>query len=580
MDISAAATGEGKSDVQCANPLVMLKALHSGGKTGASADGKTPQGESAAADPFFATLKEQMVMLLGKSGPAEDHKSEGFADFVPQWLTLIEGNENIVSGMIPQEALALLHARMGQLDENAGHLLLKSTLDFVNDAGLFRHKAPDEAKIIAGIKALLASGGEGKQLSGLTEPKASVVDPDKIPKSALPGMIPDLDKVTAGARHGQENSEQPGKSDPGEIRKAASGVLQGDMLLNKASAKESDSGQTQKTPGLYDQIARLAAETKQVDASASKSAPGTDKIPVDHAFKKAGESLVQNQSEHKNISRAAGDMAAVRMDQSENKNIPKAASETAAVRTDQTGTRELHGQANRHADKENLAKENAAQVLKTEAGTRPDNRVHTAQNASASQAQMNAAADELKTGVRGKAGASEKVMEASPSSTNVSAAATQHKTSVPVDPAQIIQRVTAEFRETLAQESGRVRMTLTPPSLGTLELDVLVRNGKVRVMLFADSREVQRMLSGNIDTLKSSLQGQGMTIDRCDVMMQDRREAYSQGFAGQAFADDSSGRSGNRRQENHKEEADLSKPVRVSAKDQRLPETDRISLFA
>jgi|GEM_PF-6689754 flagellar hook-length control protein FliK len=563
MDISAVATGEGKSDVQCANPLVMLKALHlakTGGKTDAQADGKLSQGESAAVDPFFATLKEQMVMLLNQSQPAGTQKSECFADLLPQWLKLIEGKENIVSGMIPQEALALLTAQMGELDGITGNSLLKSSLDFVKDAGLFKDKASAEVKIIAEIKALLASGGEGKKLSGLTEPKASVVDADKISKSGLPGMIADLDKGTAGARNGQENSAQTDKSDPGAIRKATPpGVLQGDTLLNKASAKESDTGQAQKTPGLYDPIARLAADAKQVDASASKPVPGSDKIPVDQASQKAGESMVQNQAE--------------------NRNIPKAISETAAVRTDQTGTRELHSQMNRPADKENLSKENAAQVLKSEAGTRTENRAHMAQNASASQAQMNAAADELKTGVRSKAGTFEKVMEAPPSSSNVSNVAAQHKPSLPIEPAQIIQRVAVEFRETLAQESGRVRMTLTPPSLGTLELDVMVRNGKVRVMLFADSREVQRMLSGNIDSLKSSLQGQGMTIDRCEVMMQDRREAYSQGFAGQAFADDSSDRSGNRRQENHKEEADLSKTVRVSAKDQRLPETDRISLF-
>jgi len=94
----------------------------------------------------------------------------------------------------------------------------------------------------------------------------------------------------------------------------------------------------------------------------------------------------------------------------------------------------------------------------------------------------------------------------------------------------IINRVAAEFREHAMSEGGRVKITLTPPSLGSLEMDVSVMNSKVRVMLVAENKDVQRMLSGNIETLKSTLQTQGLTIERCDVMMQDRSEDYPQGF--------------------------------------------------
>ncbi len=119
-----------------------------------------------------------------------------------------------------------------------------------------------------------------------------------------------------------------------------------------------------------------------------------------------------------------------------------------------------------------------------------------------------------------------------------------------VTPSSIINRVAAEFRENLMNEGGRVRITLTPPSLGTLEMDISVQNSKVRVMLIAENKDVQRMLSGSLDALKGSLQTQGLTIERCDVMMQDRREEYSQGFNGQqAFHHDQEARERNFRRE-------------------------------
>lgn len=104
-----------------------------------------------------------------------------------------------------------------------------------------------------------------------------------------------------------------------------------------------------------------------------------------------------------------------------------------------------------------------------------------------------------------------------------------------ISSAQIINRVAAEFNESLTSEGGRVKITLTPPSLGTLEMDVTVQNSKVRILLTAENQDVQKMLSGNLDLLKGALQSQGLTIERCDVMMQDRRDQYSQGFNQQAF---------------------------------------------
>lgn len=105
---------------------------------------------------------------------------------------------------------------------------------------------------------------------------------------------------------------------------------------------------------------------------------------------------------------------------------------------------------------------------------------------------------------------------------------------------QIINQVASEIKESTAGDGGRVKVTLTPPSLGTLELDIAVRNGKVEVVLIADNKDVQQVLNNNIDQLKVALQTQDLTIERCDVFMQDKREDSNQSLSNQAFFQDRS----------------------------------------
>ena len=150
-----------------------------------------------------------------------------------------------------------------------------------------------------------------------------------------------------------------------------------------------------------------------------------------------------------------------------------------------------------------------------------------------------------------------------------------------ISPAQIINRVAAEFRESLTSEGGRVKMTLTPPSLGTLQMDVSVHNSKVRVMLIAENQDVQKVLSGNLESLKGSLQSQGLTIERCDVMMQDRREQYFQGSGGQAFQHDQTARENDEWRQDHQniESANVLN-AQPQARRPGLTGSESISLFA
>jgi flagellar hook-length control protein FliK len=63
------------------------------------------------------------------------------------------------------------------------------------------------------------------------------------------------------------------------------------------------------------------------------------------------------------------------------------------------------------------------------------------------------------------------------------------------------------------------------------------------MLLIADNHEVKQVLHSNLDQLKTALQGQGLNIDRLDVLVHDRSYDGNQGFqpGGGALFDDRRG---------------------------------------
>jgi hypothetical protein len=104
----------------------------------------------------------------------------------------------------------------------------------------------------------------------------------------------------------------------------------------------------------------------------------------------------------------------------------------------------------------------------------------------------------------------------------------------------------------LKNDSGRIVITLEPPNLGTLNMDVRVQNDTVKMILIADNQEVKQVLHSNLDQLKTALQGQGLNIDRLDVLVHDRSYDGNQGFqsGGGAQFGEGQGKRGNKGQDN------------------------------
>jgi flagellar hook-length control protein FliK len=92
----------------------------------------------------------------------------------------------------------------------------------------------------------------------------------------------------------------------------------------------------------------------------------------------------------------------------------------------------------------------------------------------------------------------------------------------PARPQVIIPQIVDGATTVLRGGSGRVVITLHPPQLGTVDMDIQVRDNKVSMLMLADNHEVKQVLESGLSQLKNALSEQGFQIDRVDVLVQDR----------------------------------------------------------
>ncbi len=86
---------------------------------------------------------------------------------------------------------------------------------------------------------------------------------------------------------------------------------------------------------------------------------------------------------------------------------------------------------------------------------------------------------------------------------------------------ELIAQVAERLTPSLSKGSGRVTITLSPESLGKLDLDILVRDNRVHVVLTAENRGVQQILQGHVGHLKEIFQQQGLQMEGFNVLLQD-----------------------------------------------------------
>ncbi len=97
-------------------------------------------------------------------------------------------------------------------------------------------------------------------------------------------------------------------------------------------------------------------------------------------------------------------------------------------------------------------------------------------------------------------------------------------------PQAVMSQVLDGAAQMLRDGSGRVVLTLQPPRLGTLDLDVVVQDNRVKMVMLADNQEVKQLLQAGMDDLRNALQDKGFEIDRMDVLVQNRPDQGGSDF--------------------------------------------------
>jgi flagellar hook-length control protein FliK len=84
------------------------------------------------------------------------------------------------------------------------------------------------------------------------------------------------------------------------------------------------------------------------------------------------------------------------------------------------------------------------------------------------------------------------------------------------DRARFVQRVARAF-ESAVDHAGQVRLRLHPPELGSLRLDLTIRNGQMSARLETETEAARNMLMENLPELKERLAGHHIQVERFDI---------------------------------------------------------------
>ncbi|MCX5836601.1 MAG: flagellar hook-length control protein FliK [Deltaproteobacteria bacterium] len=109
--------------------------------------------------------------------------------------------------------------------------------------------------------------------------------------------------------------------------------------------------------------------------------------------------------------------------------------------------------------------------------------------------------------------------------------------------AQSIIDQIADARQDMGKDLNRVKITLNPPNLGTVDLEVTVRQNRVEVVMIVDHSGVQQVLQSHAEDIKSAFQRQDMKIDSFQVLLQNNSDGnQQQSNQGTAMHEQSRGR--------------------------------------
>lgn len=98
----------------------------------------------------------------------------------------------------------------------------------------------------------------------------------------------------------------------------------------------------------------------------------------------------------------------------------------------------------------------------------------------------------------------------------------------------VVDRI-LEARQAAGNDSGRIRILLNPPNLGSVDLDIVVRGERVAVMMTTENSTVQQALQSRSDDIRIALQRQDLKVEGFQVLVQDNGTNQQQTNSGAMY---------------------------------------------
>lgn len=116
-----------------------------------------------------------------------------------------------------------------------------------------------------------------------------------------------------------------------------------------------------------------------------------------------------------------------------------------------------------------------------------------------------------------------------------------------------VARVTRGLQSALQQNGGTVTLRLHPPELGVVRIEVEIQNNTVTARFQTETESVRQLLMHQIRSLRSTLEGQGLVVDRLHVQTQQATSSTSEQSLREETAD---GRSRGRHDQTSQQDAE------------------------
>lgn len=600
MDISVGATVNANPEVNIGKLLQMIEAAGSDHSTAKEKNANGVGNDTETGNNFFQILKQKITQLLQTGQSESSQELTATEDLSVALEELLQDDQTGAGEVLSEFALLMMAAKLSTL--NAGENDISGEVSSTSSIG-----ETDLGGILK--QGLTAKMNNTEQTIDKLPEKGKAISANQ--SEDLLSMVAIVESLLAEVKEKVVTESNTNAGKTGLQNNGTNTLLQDGM--DNSSAKQSED--------LLNKIANvesLLSEVKEkviteLNTNANKIVTQNNSVNTLLQDKLANSSVKQSEDLLNKIANVESHLTAVKEKvvaelstnagniEAQNNGAKKIVQEMEARTL--TGYEDVQREASAEVEEKASLLRNIVQNYQDQTGQDVKNKMSDKQemlltgkqeNALINDAQKNMAGkvaafpdeivamiDKIKTEAKGKTLTVEKNIESNAlNASNVSGISTAKTAASEISPSQIISRVAAEFNENLANEGGRVKITLTPPTLGTLDMDVIVRNGTVKVMLIADNKDVQQMLSGNLDSLKGSLQSQGLTIERCDVMMQDRREQYSQGFNQQAFNQEQSAKHHYDEGEGYNQDTMTVTPLKIRPMNQSTQSLGNISLFA